>query len=197
MGKEGEESEKKERFYQYCVHVWGDGDKNIDHYVWASESQIRNAMTLLDKKTNNLDNPNTRAEKLDGKIGSLKIFSYNKNSANCAAEELQLPIPFDPELIAESMYIYKIRKPGISDDKLKCNYITIPKSRMNAVFGQYKHLRKASIRLSVGCGIRGVTDGPFVYVGFEMSNCNSLEIIADEEHEFRIALKRLGLPAIT
>lgn len=198
MEKEGDNSraEKEEKLYQYSVKVWGGADKDINYYIWANESQIKNAMGLLDKKPKNLDNPSAIAEYIKGDINSFKISSYNENSANYAAEELGLPLPFNPELIAEAMYVYKIRQNGKQDEALKCNYVAIPKSRIKAVFNSYKSWRKNKIELSVGCGIRGIQDSPFVDAKFDRDNYNSLEMIANEEHELKIALKRLGLPGL-
>lgn len=198
MKKEGAKlvENKREKLYQYSVKVWGGKDIDIDYYVWATESRIKNAISILDKKPKNLDNPSAIAKHTKGQLSSLKISAYNKNSANCAAQELELPLPFNPEFIAEATYKYKIRQNGEPDKELKCNYVTIPKSRIKSVFNSYRYLNKNIIELSIGCGIRGITDGPFVYAKFDMDNHNSLEIIANEEHELRIAMKRFGLPQL-
>ena len=87
--------------YQYCVKLLEGEDNGLRQYVWASSSEIRNAMRgvyskthmFIDRKIIYSDNKVTMGFD-EGKMGSLEIIAENEESANKHAKRFNLPQPF-------------------------------------------------------------------------------------------------------
>lgn len=89
---------EKEKKYQYCVRVKNGNNSGLNHYIWASESQIMGAMenndvfTVLNRFKNK---PGSLSMKYKhNSPGSLVIDVPDENLANFVVEELGLPQPF-------------------------------------------------------------------------------------------------------
>lgn len=97
---------RKNNIYQYCVELTEGKDAGLEHYVWASEKQIRKAMDILMDELDTIPlegsnfeglfrkHPNIIACFNKEKIGSLKFLVYGKYLANFVAKETRLPLPF-------------------------------------------------------------------------------------------------------
>jgi len=98
--------EKGQKYeFQYCVVLREGKDAGLKHYVWASEEQIRNAMSTVEEKSNCKEFPKIRFghsaavsfksySKDKGLIGSLELEAEHEEKANELADYLSLPIPF-------------------------------------------------------------------------------------------------------
>jgi len=87
----------KDKKYQFCVRLQNGQNNDLNHYVWASENQLKNAIEGIKSKINPLDavGESKFYRCLYGEgIGSLKINAMNEEDANDLARELGLPQPF-------------------------------------------------------------------------------------------------------